>query len=169
MTLLKDIVKIENVLSEEELSKITSFLTHNDTPWYYLNTMVTGIEDRYPFFGHTAYINWKPNSALFSLILPILNKLKPTSILKIQANLVLAKENHFTSGWHTDFKYREGKTAIFYVTDSNGITVLQTTEEKVENKGIKNSLIIFPMQTEHQLISQTFPPERIVINFNYFD
>jgi hypothetical protein len=166
---MKYFKKIENILSEEELNKITSFLTSNYTPWYYEKTMVEEEKERHPFFAHSAYNNCVPNSSLFSLVLPILKILNPFSILKIQANLVLAKENHYTSGWHTDYKYKEGKTAIFYVTNSNGATVLQTSDGEIKNIGTKNSLIIFPMTTQHQLISQTFPSERIVINFNYFD
>jgi hypothetical protein len=165
--------KIENAISEEELNKIHSFLTSNSTSWYYVNSMITErnekTEKRYPFFGHTAYINWVPNSLLFSLVLPILKILKPTSILRIQANIVLAKESSFNSGWHIDYSYKEGKTAIFYVNDSDGITVLKTGKGEIKNKGTKNSLLIFPMPTFHQLISHTFPEERMVINFNYFN
>lgn len=160
---------LENVLNSEELDKIKIFLTSNYTPWYYINNMIPGQNNKHPFFTHSAYNKFTPNSDLFNLVTPILKILNPSSILRIQANLVLAKENHFSSDWHTDFNYKEGKTAIFYVNDSNGSTVLQINNEEIKNIGKKNSLIIFPMTTRHKMISQTFPEERIVINFNYFN
>jgi hypothetical protein len=166
-TSIKDITKIENVLTKSQLDKIIYYLNDNTTPWYWMKTMVIG-EKQHPFFSHSAYNNCLPVSPLFDLLSPVLKILKPVSILKIQVNLVLAKECNFNSGWHTDYLYKEGKTAIFYVNDTNGSTVLKTKDGDIKNKGIKNSLLIFPMTTQHQMISQTFPEERIVINFNYF-
>ena len=165
----QSVQRLENVLNKEELDNITFFLTSNNTPWYYIKEMVDGEDNRKSFFTHSAYNKFTPTSDLFNLITPILKILNPSAILRIQANLVLAKESPFECPWHVDYKCEKGKTAIFYVTESNGSTVLKNKNEEIKNNGTKNSLIIFPMETPHKMISQTFPEERIVINFNYFN
>jgi hypothetical protein len=69
--------------------------------------------------------------------------------------------------WHVDRPF-QCKTAILYLNNCNGYTLLKTNPiTKIES--IENRMLLFDSKIQHKAISQTDSKRRIVINFNYFD
>ncbi len=101
---------------------------------------------------------------LITLIIePILNKLKPLSLIRIKANLNPISEKILKSSYHTDQKFK-CKIALYYVNDNNGYTLIE--EEKILCK--KNRMVLFNSNVKHFGTNSTNCNNRMVINFNYF-
>lgn len=98
----------------------------------------------------------------YSIVKPILNKLKIKQLFDIRANLLVPTQTHIYHEFHTDRKiYHE--VALFYVTSCNGFTVLKDTAEV---ECIENRLLVFDGSIEHRSVTSTDNP-RSVININY--
>ena len=97
---------------------------------------------------------------------PLLSKINPLAIYRIQANLTVQQERKGRSLFHRD---RGGETSmitsIFYMNTTNGATIL---EDGTEIECRANRLVSFPHETHHSGALCTDQPYRIVINFNYF-
>ena len=114
---------------------------------------------------HCFYRDGQVNSDFYYLIQPILDKLKPTEILNIRANLALKRP--MTSDWHVDDYWDKRllhTTAIYYVNSCNGYTVFKNNKIK----SVGNKILIFDANTLHNVEYQTDTDTRMVINFNYF-
>ena len=131
--------------------------------WFWKNHM-TG-KDNY-FFNHCFYNNDKIESDFFEpFIVPILKKLNSTKVIQVRANLLLKKEKSFQSDFHTDTKLN-CNTAIFYINNCNGYTILGNINQ-IKINSEENKMLIFNSQIEHAGVSQTDCERRIVVNFNY--
>tara|TARA_R100001086_G_scaffold62056_3_gene28773 strand:+ start:219 stop:731 length:513 start_codon:yes stop_codon:yes gene_type:complete len=165
---LNNIKEHNNFLNKEDFVRLKNFMTSIDFPWFYSKTQTDGRDSSYLFhsFFHKNRIN---SSHYYHLIEPILDILKPLSIMNIRANLLLSRRNS-GSTFHIDswgFKKPKHKTAIFYVNTNNGYTLFE--KDKKEITCVENKLIIFPSKMKHKAVAQTDTDTRIVINFNYFD
>ena len=98
---------------------------------------------------------------------PILNVLKPTSLIRIKANLV-PKDNKITKHkMHTDVPApTSSKTAVYYVNTNNGFTLFKKNKKITSEK---NKLVMFNSDIEHASTTCTNKDYRIVLNFNYFE
>lgn len=152
--------EIKNYITHEQWNRIYDTFLDNNFPWFYEPTQ-TNRDTSYMM--HCFYRDGKINSDFYYLIQPILDKLKPTKILNIRANLALKRP--MTSDWHVDDwdKRLIHKTAIYYVNSCNGYTVF--TKKRVKSVG--NKIIIFDARTLHKVEYQTDTDTRMVINFNY--
>ena len=98
----------------------------------------------------------------YSIIKPIINKLKVKKLFDVRANLLVPTKEHIYHEFHTDRNVPH-KVALFYVTDCNGFTILKDTA-KVEC--MQNRMLLFDGSIEHHSVTSTDFP-RCVININY--
>ena len=157
---------IENFLPEQDFLNLQNFLLDEKIPWFYRDTIV--LKDDPPYFTFCFYNNDRIQSPAFDLVQPLLNKLNYSSIIQIRANLVLKEESEKRVGWHTDYSYKNFKTAIYYINNTNGPTVVKG-DKNVKVYPKKNKILIMDGSTEHAAIIQTDKKRRIVLNINYYE
>ena len=158
---------IDNFLPETEFKLAQSLMMDYGFPWMW-NDCVTKLDDDSEFqfihmFHHplagivTEYPRWK------DILKPYADRMVPTSIMRIKANLNVATKKHIVRDFHTDFKVN-CTTAIAYINTNNGYTIFGdgTKVESVENR-----VVIFDSQTPHAGIPCTDEKRRVVINFNF--
>ena len=154
--------EINNYITHYQWNSICDTFLANNFPWFYEPTQVDGDSS---FMMHCFYRDGQVNSDFYYLIQPILDKLKPTEILNIRANLALKRP--MTSDWHVDDYWDKRllhTTAIYYVNSCNGYTVFKNNKIK----SVGNKILIFDANTLHKVEYQTDTDTRMVINFNYF-
>jgi len=165
---------IDNFLPEESAKNIFDVMIGNvaQFPWYYNNTVVH-IDSGKDFinnyqFTHGFYSDWKINSGYYNLIEPILDRLNPYALVRVKANLNHATSYRITYDWHVDFEgnNKNSKTAIYYVNDNDGATIL---ENGIEVESVFNRLLVFDQSMKHTGTTCTNEKVRCVINFNYVE
>jgi hypothetical protein len=95
-----------------------------------------------------------------------LNVLVP---LRVKANLTFKMDKNYQSPYHVDMnvdnKIQKNKTAIFYVTNSNGSTIFKNGKKF---ECVENRLVLFDNCEQHAGTFCTDVKRRVVINFNFF-
>ena len=161
---------IENFLPEQEYKEIYTYLHSHQFPWYYNDGKVRG-NDGILQLTHCFYRGVGAHSNWLKLLAPIAERLKVTAPIKIKANTTFGLPNKVQSGFHVDGKGQDlthRKTAIFYLSDTNGPTLFKDPEQEVECK--QNRIVKFDAHHEHAGVLHEGDPSsrRIVINFNYY-
>ena len=156
---------IDNFLEKKQFKIIQQAMMGVHFPWYY-NNNCNYADDGISQLTHTFYdfeLPHKINGSALPLLNPILKKLKEVGIVKIKANLNYPDKN--SQVMHTDFLFKNLKTAIYYLNTTNGGT-------KIKNKFIKsieNRMVIMPSNTSHASVRHTDTKiGRFIINFNYY-
>jgi hypothetical protein len=157
----------KNILKKEEADYLEDRFTFNNFPWFITRGIVNENIDKDYQFNHIFYTNFRINSDFFNLLEPILNVLKPTSLIRIKANLV-PKESKITKHkMHTDLPDSTNyKTAVYYVNTNNGCTLFKNNKKIISEK---NKLVVFNGDVEHGSTTCTNKDYRVVLNFNYFE
>jgi hypothetical protein len=150
-----------------ELDKFTflqkSLLEGENFPWYYNDFILYGDDKSKIQFTHTFFLNGDINSGLFDLLIPVLDLIKPTKLLRVKANLGHKTYEHEIGGYHTDTN-EPCKTAVLYMNTNNGYTMFKDGTKIVS---LENRFIEFDSDMEHTGVSQTDTQVRCLINFNY--
>ena len=157
-------ITYKNFLKKEVFSFLVEQMTSYNFPWYFnkKNNQDLSIYNRQ--FCHIFFDDYKINSNYFHLLEPILDILKPKSLIRIKANMNLPTESIYENlPPHVDFNF-DCKTAIFYLNSNDGYTNIENTKIFSE----ENKIIIFNSQKKHYGTNCTNKPYRMVINFNYF-
>ena len=115
-------------------------------------------------FINIGYNDNMPRSKLFDLSMPILEKARPISVVKIKANLQPRADKIVEFPMHVDIQNFKGKTAIFYLNTNDGYTLFENGQ-KVES--IANRYVEFDSTIKHTGTTCTDQKRRVVINFNY--
>ena len=155
---------IDNFLEKKQFETIQEVIMGTHFEWYYNKHSNYEGDNISQLTNHFYYHihGWRTTQSL-PLLKPILEKLKVTSIVKINANL------HYPDTGkqivHTDFKFKNLLTSIYYINTNDGGT-------KIKNKfvdSIENRMVIFPCNTPHVVVRHTDSSiGRFVINFNYY-
>lgn len=168
---------IDNFLEKEnfDLIKNTFFpkdITNpNNFAWHYQKGIVrdpdlgpTGYEDHDWMYVHPLYStdNGLKFDKYYSLVKPILNKLKIKRLFDIRANLLVPTKEHIYHEFHTDRKVPH-QVALFYMTTCDGFTVLKDTTVV---ECLENRMLLFDGSIEHHSVTSIDYP-RCVININY--
>ena len=168
---------IDNFLSEEDLISIQSIFfpqdlnDPNNFTWNYQKGIVrnpdlgpTGYEEHDWMYVRQMYSsdNGLKFDKFYSIVKPILDKLKVKKLFDIRANLLVPTETNIYHEFHTDRKIPH-KVALFYVTSCNGFTILKDAD-KIEC--VQNRMLLFDGLIEHHSVTSTDYP-RCVININY--
>ena len=162
---------IDNYLNNEDHLTIKNIMESDKFPWFYINRKVTkdssgNVVKAGLFksqFSHYFYRDDNINSEFLTYLKPILDKLKPLSLIRIKANLNPPSEKIVKTAYHKDQNFK-CKAAIYYVNDNDGYTMID--KEKVLSK--KNRMVLFKANQEHFGTNSTNCNNRMVINFNYF-
>jgi hypothetical protein len=164
----------DNFLEESEFNKIQNEFLGTTFPWFYNNDIVdipNKTQEEKDLFQmcHTFYFNWSWCTNKQELVLPIMRKLNVLIPLRIKANLTFKTDKKYQSPYHVDMnvngKIQKNKSAIFYVTNSNGPTVFKNGKKC---ECVENRLVLFDNNEYHAGTFSTDVKRRIVINFNFF-
>ena len=160
----------KNFLNKKEMNHIYSNMTSPNFAWYLNEVLYDNkctIDESYNIqLTHSFYLDDSINSKSFSLILPILKKLKYFTLVRVKANLLFKTDKIYEHGMHKDF-VNEGtkiKTGIFYLNTNDGYTKFK---DGTIIKSEQNKYIEFDSELEHTGSTCTDSKYRIVINFNY--
>ena len=159
---------IDNYLPHVVHENLYNVLINNMFPWNFVNA-VNSEDDKKDvlnnyYFIHLLYGAYKPTSEHFDLVVPILNKLNPKSLMRIKANLYTRTENLVYHSQHVDYKFKH-RGAIYYVNDNDGYTVLHDGT-KIES--VANRMLLFDASRLHNSTNCTNAKVRCNINFNFF-
>ena len=157
--------KIEDNYIDAEKSLSLRLMMESDIfPWFFLQGKVTKKDELFDYqFVHIFYKNYSINSDYFKHLNPLIDKLKPLSLIRIKANLNPISNKLIEFGKHKDQDFKS-KGAIYYLNDNNGYTMIG--KNKVESKA--NRMLLFDANEEHYGTNSTNCNNRMVINFNYF-
>lgn len=159
---------IDNFLSNDDFLKIKNMIMSSNFNWYYQPSIVSyensdQLDESY-FFTHKLYSNYCPTSNLIELLNPLVSKLNPKAIIRINANLYPNVNKFLTSKFHQDYEYSH-KGAVFYVNSNNGYTTL-SDGTKIES--IENRILLHDASDWHSITQCTDEKTRVVLVFNYF-
>jgi hypothetical protein len=163
---MSEIKITDNFLPEKEFNYIQETMMSAWIAWYYNDHVAVKEEDHLINnfqFTHNFFINHE-RSNQYDLIEPLLNKINPTGLVRVKANLGTRTEEHVEHGFHVDYDVPSLTTSIFYINTNNGFTKF-VNGKKVES--VANRYVEFNGQELHTGVSQTNTKARVVINFNY--
>lgn len=157
-----------NFLPEENFLHLQNNMMGSNFPWYYNDAVVDSKNSKGFFqFVHTFFLNNKQNSSYLTLLDPLINKIKPLTLLRIKANLLTRTEKNIEHGLHVDYfssKSAKITTGIFYINTNNGYTKFNNGK-KIKSE--QNKYVEFNSDEMHTGSSCTDEKIRVVINFNY--
>ena len=159
-------VIVQNALNDGEFSNLKHIFYGYDIPWSY-NDGIVNTENTSDFqFVHLVFDHSKAGyGPMWDSIIPILEKLTPSNVVRIKANLRPRTHEIETSDFHCDVWMPGALTAIYYLDTNNGYTEFQDGDKITS---VENQLVVFPSNLPHQGTSCTDQNRRIVINFNFF-
>ena len=114
-------------------------------------------------FCHIFYHRYQPRSECWPILIPMIEKIDPSAIVRIKANLNMRTPEIEEYEFHTDVD--DCLTAIYYVNSNNGYTRF---EDGTKVDSIANRMVVFNSNTLHAGCTPTDTLRRCVINFNYF-
>jgi len=156
---------IKNFLDVDFLDEINNLILDIDFPWrrkgYKFNEDATDSL----YFNHCFFNNMNATSSAYeTIIIPILDKLKPKKLIRVKLNCYTKKEKHIQTAYHTDLEYPH-KVALFSLNTCNGYTYFKKSKKKVYS--VENNCVLFNGLLEHCSANQTDENLRINININY--
>lgn len=169
---------IDNFLDEESFLHVKKEIESLSFPWMVSNIVTpecfenhndTEYEEKFNAqLSHLLYEKHCPVSNYFSVCVPLIEKIKPLSLIKVKANLRLYCANPDKDKFfmHNDFYKDSITTAIYYVNTNDGYTLFETGE-RVES--VENRLLRFPSKMTHVGVGQTNTRFRYVININFVE
>ena len=181
---------IDNFLSDSDFTKLAGSILPIPTGsnpsvassfgWDYTSSQVGGDEqDRFKKVTDIEILNpinnWYMSHMLYysgyqSRVLqyfgPLIDKINPLALFKVQANLTVQQEKRGRTLFHIDYMGKTSMTtSIFYMNTTNGPTIL---EDGTEIECRANRLVTYPYNTYHAGVLCTDQPYRSIINLNYF-
>jgi|TARA_R100001463_G_scaffold127290_1_gene185332 hypothetical protein len=160
---------IDNFLPEDEMVKLENLILREvEFPWYYqpnISFKEKESKDALFYMIHLFYNNYKPNSAYFPFVVPLINKLKPSALIRVKANFYPNQNKSKLNEMHKDYPFKH-KGAIFSINTCNGGTLLS---DKTLIKSVRNRVLLFDPSNYHDSTNCTDNNKaRININVNYY-
>ena len=157
----------DDFLSESEFKPIKDFFLGFDITWRWCDNIArTGVDDldNYQFY-HMLYEGDEIKSDAAQLLVPILDKVNSSKLIRAKANCNPRHTKIVKHGFHVDQPF-DCTTAIYYINSNDGFTEFQNgdTIESVENR-----LVTFPSRLHHTGTTCTNQKRRIVMNLNYHE
>jgi len=158
---------IDDFLNEDEFNVIHQYLTADNFPWFFSNSITKHKQGLDQFqFSHLFYDISKPYLQNYSNFLtPLFSKLQAKYILRVKANCRPRTTQGVLSDYHTDLDLNQ-QTAIFYLNTNNGYTRFQQNDYD-DVPSVANRLLTFYGALKHAGCSCTDQNTRIVLNINY--
>lgn len=160
---------IENFLDEKDFVVLETVLMGDQFPWYYNNKVIeNGSYGPHDYqFTHLFFIDYNVSSSFYGdIISPIINKIKPSAIIRAKANLITRTAKTVEHGFHVDTQSKS-KTGILYLNDCDGYTLFKESGQKVQSK--RNRFVEFDSSLVHTGTSPTDQHTRVAININYHE
>ena len=169
---------VNDFLDQKEFDKLQNIMMGETLPWFFNAGITDSIEKENTFqFVHAFYVYQRSfifvDHNYISILDCLLDKINPTMLCRIKANLLIQTPNIIENIFHIDIgvledfpeKLKQLTTSIFYVNTNNGYTKFED-DTKIES--IANRMVTFPANMKHTGTSCTDQNTRVVINFNYF-
>mgnify|MGYP003112199680 FL=1 len=153
----------DNYLPEETFKELQKTILSDKFPWYKGDSVATAKSDDGIYFIHTFYDKFSVRSDSFDLIVPIIEKINPTAILRVKANLYLRTPTLVRHGLHRDYEWPTNGMILSINTCNGGTFIKDEVVPSIENR----ALFFDPFQM-HASTSCTDKDFRVNINFNYF-
>lgn len=113
---------------------------------------------------HMFYDHFRPIGDDFMKLSPLLDAIRPKSLVRIKANLTPRTAEPSVAGFHKDTEF-SCTTAIYYLNTNNGKTIF---EDGTEIESVANRYVEFDSQMKHSGVTHTDEKIRVLININYF-
>jgi hypothetical protein len=156
---------LDNFLDEKYFNDLKNQISAVNFPFYFVDG-VTDIKNNnidHFYFFHKIYDNGQPMSDFFPLFVPLLNKLKVKSIMRIKVNLYTKTHKLVRHNMHTDFDF-DHKGALLSLNDCDGGTWIN--DKFIKSKA--NQIIFFNPAELHTSTSCTNAQARKNVILNYF-
>lgn len=149
----------DNFLSEEEFLKIKNSILNSEFSWN-LTPNVSNLQENLKITSSYYFTHLFETYEIFE---SLLNKLNPTKIIRIKANLYPSTEQIEKHSNHIDYDY-ENIGAIYYLNTNNGLTILGDT---VKVESVKNRLLLFDASRPHCSTTCSDDKCRVNVNLNF--
>lgn len=160
-----DISVIDNFLPEQEFAAIQELMLSDEFPWFYQNDVaydVAGSTDFY--FTHLFYDKSLPNSGLYSVLAPLIERIQAKAVVRAKGNLFPNLGREVINNMHIDYDYTH-KGAVFGINTNNGYTLL---EDGTKIESVANRILFFNPAKLHASAHCTDEKRRINVNINFF-
>lgn len=168
---------IDNFLDQESFLEIRKEIFSNEFPWYFSDVKtyeeynweedeLYNCQHVHTFFA----VRTRGRSKWYSLLIPILKRLKARDIIRIKVNSTPKTERVIKHNFHVDiddakeFGYPSSTTTVYYLNTNNGYTEFETGERV---NSVENRMVIFDSTMRHRSTTCTNQRRRVVLNFNY--
>lgn len=168
---------IDNFLDQKSFLELREEIFSDDFPWYFSDVKTyseTNWEENELYncqHVHTFFaVRTKVKSGWYSLLVPILKRLKVRDIIRIKINSTPKTERIIKHNFHVDiddakeFGYPSSTTTVYYLNTNDGYTEFETGERV---NSVENRMVIFDSTTRHRSTTCTNQRRRVVLNFNY--
>lgn len=152
-------------MPQDYWQELSDTLIGRDFPWYAQDKVVSANDtDAYPFFTHVFYVQHCPNSDLYELIVPVVEKLGVTALVRVKANNYPRHKEIVSHGFHRDYENPHIRTCIYSINTNNGGTVFEdgTMVESVANRALLVNTNLSHSSTSH---TDTSYRVNLIINF----
>lgn len=153
------------MLPKEQYEFIKNFMESDEISWHY-NKGISHLSEkddlRFYYFTHLFLIN-NVQSPFFGFLKPILDILKPQTLIRIKGNFYPSSEKIVQHNKHKDYEFKH-LAAVYYINDNDGYTLF---EDGTKIESIGNRLVYFDGSVPHCSTNCTTQHGRININFNY--
>jgi len=156
---------IDNFIDEEILSHIQRTVYSSESfPWFINHSITGNPSDKEFYLTHMLYTDYKPNSPMFDLFYPVIEKLNPLALMRVKANWYPPTDKVVEHQYHQDKPF-DHCGAIFYLNTNNGKTIF---DDGTEVKSIANRLLLFnPYQPHKSTTCSDNHMGRYNINMNF--
>jgi hypothetical protein len=177
MSLLNDILVIENCVAAEYQNFIEQQLFADDIPWTFLNNVASNNNEarRSVGFSYSAYSDDRVASLAYWFLYPVLleacSKLSVVvnQLFRIRVGLYVNINSSAHNDPHVDHDYPH-LTGLYYVNDSDGDTVFFESDKITEKLRIspkKGSFVLFDGSIYHASSNPTQHNYRTTVNYNF--
>lgn len=164
---------VDNFLSDNQIKNINKNTIENENFSLYMKdgtsytstTQSLYVNDGV-YFTHNFFKDGSINSEAYFLLEPLIEKINPQKLLRIQLNLYPKTFFIKKHGWHIDFDFQH-RGCILYLNTNNGKTILKNGILNINIKSIKNRVLFFEPHLKHRSTTCTDKEFRSNIIFNY--
>ena len=159
---------IDNFLDEDIFDSLVNLITDkekagNDIMYWFFQAGFRGTVETNGYFYHLFYNDQVPHTPLFNELLPLIQKLKLKSLIRVKANLYPHTDKLYEHPMHKDYFF-SNYSAILSLNTCDGYTKL---EDGTKIDSVANRMLFFDGSTQHSGTTTTNEQARINININY--
>ncbi len=162
-----EVLVLDDFLPEDEFKVFEDFIMGHQFEWYWSDGQAEIPQKDKFMFNHLFHDHLNGiNSRYYEICRPCMQRLwrsgDSITLKRIKANLTTQTVTPEGSGFHTD--YKNVITAIHYINTNNGYTEFK---DGGIIESVRNRMIVFDSNLEHQGVTNTDDKRRVVVNYNY--